>query len=135
MRNRVKIVDTKFYVDSKNGVVTCVLKCDMQMDKHHKIWKGVSAEVWKKKFPSVDWYGGFTVKAKAKCNYSDTFDEVKGKRIAESRAKVKMYKVAHRVWTMCEDYFNECANTCHDLSIACYNATRNEEYHVDELTI
>lgn len=135
MRNRVKVVDTKFCVDNKKGVVTCVLKCDMQMSKQEKVWQGIFAEIWEKRFPHVCGYGTFNVKAKAKCNPSDTFDEVKGKKIAESRAKAKMYSIAYRVWERCEDYFNECSETCHDLSSACHKATIDEEYHVEELTI
>lgn len=38
---------------------------------------------------NVSYDGEFTVKAKARCNNTDTFDEKKGKMIAESRAKAK----------------------------------------------
>ena len=80
------ITDTKFHVDAKNKVVICELKVDMQMHKH-PAWIAIDNTTWKKKFPNVSYDEEFTVKAKARCNNTDTFDEKKGKRIEENHVK------------------------------------------------
>lgn len=44
MRNRVRIIDTKFNVDTVNKVVVCELNCDLQLVKMFniawKVWRG-----------------------------------------------------------------------------------------------
>lgn len=133
MRNRVMITDTKFYVDTENKVVVCELKVDMQMHKH-PAWIAIDNTMWKKKFPNVSYDGEFTVKAKARCNNTDTFDETVGKRIAESRAKAKMFKIASRVWATCREALTDMAGRCHVSSVACDHAEMVENNHVLELT-
>lgn len=128
------ITDTKFHVDAENKVVICELKVDMQMHKH-PAWIAIDSTMWKKKFPNVSYDGEFTVKAKARCNNTDTFDETVGKRIAESRAKAKMFSIAQRVWGECYKalacYTAECSRSIR----ACLEAKRIEENHVKELSV
>lgn len=134
MRNRVMITDTKFHVDAENKVVICELKVDMQMHKH-PAWIAIDSTMWKKKFPNVSYDGEFTVKAKARCNNTDTFDEKKGKMIAESRAKAKMFNIAWRVWRECEDALADLAQECQKTSQACVKAMDIELNHVRELSV
>lgn len=133
MKNRVLIKKSSFHVDEENKVVVCVLECDMQMFKH-PAWNSISADMFAKKLPYVSWDGKFIVKAKARCNATDTFDTEVGKRIAESRAKVKMFKVAGRVYDLCEEGLYILAKECSKSSDACLLAMRKEEEHVSELT-
>lgn len=128
------ITDTKFHIDAENKVVICELKCNMQMHKH-PAWNIIYEEMWSKRFPNVGWDGVFTVKAKARCNSIDTFDEVRGKRIAESRAKVKMFNTAWRVWRECENFLNILAYKCQKTSQACMLAMDIEKKHVMELSL
>lgn len=133
MKNRVLITGTKFHVDTENKVVVCELKVDMQMHKNPAYYV-VSGDMWRKKLPYVSWDGKFTVRAKARCNASDTFDETVGKRIAESRAKAKMFNIAWKVWRECEDALVDMAQECQKTSQACVTAMDIELNHVLELT-
>lgn len=133
MKNRVLITGTKFHVDTENKVVVCELKVDMQMHKN-PAYCVVSGDMWRKKLPYVRWDGQFTVRAKARCNASDTFDETVGKRIAESRAKAKMFNIAWKVWRECEDALVDMAQECQKTSQACVTAMDIELNHVLELT-
>lgn len=133
MKNRVLITGTKFHVDTENKVVVCELKVDMQMHKN-PAYCVVSGNMWRRKLPYVSWDGQFTVRAKARCNASDTFDETVGKRIAESRAKAKMFKIASRVWATCREALTDMAGRCHVSSVACDHAEMVENNHVLELT-
>lgn len=133
MKNRVLITGTKFHVDTENKVVICELKVDMQMHKN-PAYCVVSGDMWRKKLPYVSWDGKFTVRAKARCNVSDTFDETVGKRIAESRAKAKMFKIASGVWATCREALIDMAGKCQVSSIACDHAEVVENNHVLELT-
>lgn len=128
------ITDTKFHVDAENKVVICELKVDMQMHKH-PAWLAINSTMWEKKFPNVSYDGEFTVKAKARCNDTDTFDEKKGKMIAESRAKAKMFSIAQRVWGECYKAFTCYAAECSRSVQACLEAKRIEENHVKELSV
>lgn len=133
MKNRVLIAGTKFHVDTENKVVVCELKVDMQMHKNPAYYV-VNRNMWGKRLPYVNWEGQFTVRAKARCNASDTFDETVGKRIAESRAKAKMFKIASRVWATCREALLDMAAKCHNSSVACDKAEMIENNHVLELT-
>lgn len=134
MRNRVMITNTKFIVDSVNKVIVCELRCNLQLDKH-PAWRALDIAMWVKRFPYIDYKGDFTVKAKVRCNNIDTFDERKGKMIAESRAKVKMFSIASRLWKDCSDAINTMAIQCSATSKSCLDAEIIERNHVRELTI
>ena len=47
----------------------------------------------------------FIFKSKAKCSKDDAFDEVKGRRIAESRAKYKMYRCQAQRYNHNTEYY------------------------------
>lgn len=126
------IINANFHVDVENKVVICELKCDLQLEKH-PAWMVINPSMWEKKFPNIGYDGEFTVRAKARCNASDTFDETVGKRIAESKAKVKMFKIASRVWETCRGALTDMAAKCYNSYIACNNAKMIENNHVLEL--
>lgn len=132
MRNRVLIEKSNFYVDEANKVVVCTLKCDMQLDKH-PAWNAIDYNMFKS-IPYVNWHGKFIVKAKARCNATDTFDVETGKRIAESRAKAKMFNISSRVYKLCSDALTKIAKECSNSSVACEKAMMIENGHVLELT-
>ena len=132
MRNRVLIEKSTFYVDEVNKVVVCTLECDMQLNKH-PAWDAIDYRMFEN-FPNAHRYGKFTVKAKARCNAPDTFDVETGKRIAESRAKAKMFNISSRVYKLCSDALTKLAKECSNSSVACEQAMMIENDHVLELT-
>ena len=132
MRNRVLNEKSTFYVDETNKVVVCTLECDMQLNKH-PAWDAIDYRMFEN-FPNAHRYGKFTVKAKARCNATDTFDVETGKRIAESRAKAKMFNISSRVYKLCSDALTKLAKECSNSSLACEQAMMIENNHVLELT-
>lgn len=64
----------------------------------------------------------YTVVGISKCSKDDTFDETLGKRIAESRAKYKMFKKASAL-------FYEIANNVNKIVYGCCN----EVYRYEDL--
>ena len=132
MRNRVLIEKSNFHVDGANKVVVCTLECDMQLFKH-PAWDAIDPRMFKS-IPYVSWNGKFIVKARARCNATDTFDVETGKRIAESRAKAKMFNISSRVYKLCSDALTKMAKECSNSSVACEQAMMIENDHVLELT-
>lgn len=131
MRNRVLIEKSSFHVDETNKVVVCTLKCNMQLDKH-PAWNIIDSKMFKS-IPYVNWYGEFTVKAKARCNAVDTFNAETGKRIAESRAKAKMFSISSKVYKLCSDAITKLAKECSNSSKACEQAMMIENIRVLKL--
>ena len=127
MRNRVKITKANYIVNPEKKVVVCVLECDMQLQKH-PAWCNMWANL-----PLVDNNGTFKVRAIARCNEEDTFDEEAGKRIAESRAKGKAFATAAKVYKEIEKYFLNCAALVNESVEACEQTVKVEEAHVELL--
>lgn len=132
MKNRVRILESVYKIDEKNKVVVCELKCDLQLHKH-PAYDSINPDMWKKKFPGIRWMGEFTVRAKARCNASDTFDETIGKRIAESRAKAKMFAIAGKIWLECSTALLRASQECSRTTMACLDERFMEIEHVREL--
>ena len=132
MRNRVHVINSEYKVNSEKGIVICILECATGVDRTD-VWTTVSHNWWKRKLPLVDFYGRFTVKGIARCNDVDTFDEVIGKRIAESRAKTKAYRTAYKFWSICAKNIGNMVKFCNSTTSACEIAENKEREHVKEL--
>ena len=131
MRNRVKITKANYIVNLEKKVVVCILECDMQLYKH-PAWQGIYPSMWAN-LPLVGINGIFKVRAIARCNEEDAFDEEAGKRIAESRAKVKAFATAAKVYKEIEKYFLNCAALVNESVEACEQTVKAEEAHVELL--
>lgn len=131
MRNRVKITNANYIVNPEKKVVVCVLECDMQLKKH-PAWVDIYPNMWAN-LPLVAPNGTFKVRAVARCNEEDTFDEGAGKRIAESRAKGKAFATAAKVYKEIEKYFLNCAALVNESVEACEQTVKVEEAHVELL--
>ena len=131
MRNRVKITKANYIVNPEKKVVVCVLECDMQLRKH-PAWCDIYPNMWAN-LPLVETDGTFKVRAVARCNEEDTFDEGAGKRIAESRAKGKAFATAAKVYKEIEKYFLNCAALVNESVEACEQTVKVEEAHVELL--
>lgn len=131
MRNRVKITKANYVVNPEKKVVVCVLECDMQLYKH-PAWNDIYSNMWVN-LPLVDNNGTFKVRAIARCNEEDAFNEEAGKRIAESRAKGKAFATAAKVYKEIEKYFLNCAALVNESVEACEQAVKVEKAHVELL--
>ena len=131
MRNRVKITKANYIVNPEKKVVVCVLECDMQLRKH-PAWEDIYPNMWAN-LPLVAPNGTFKVRAVARCNEEDAFDEDAGKRIAESRAKGKAFATAAKVYREIEKYFLNCAALVNESVEACEQTVKVEEAHVELL--
>lgn len=131
MRNRVKITKTSYIVNPEKKVVVCVLECDMQLQKH-PAWDDIYPNMWAN-LPLVAPNGTFKVRAIARCNEEDAFNEEAGKRIAESRAKGKAFATAAKVYREIEKYFLNCAALVNESAEACERAVETEIKHVELL--
>ena len=131
MKNRVKITKANYIVNTEKKVVVCVLECDMQLRKH-PAWCDIYPNMWAN-LPLVETDGTFKVRAIARCNEEDAFDEGAGKRIAESRAKGKAFATAAKVYKEIEKYFLNCAALVNESVEACEHTVTVEEAHVELL--
>ena len=131
MRNRVKIIKANYIVNPEKKVVVCVLECDMQLKKH-PAWLDIYPNMWDN-LPLVDHNGTFKVRAIARCDEEDTFNEEAGKRISESRAKSKAFATAAKVYKENEKYFLNCAALMSESVKACEQTMKVEEAHVKSL--
>lgn len=131
MRNRVKITKANYIVNPEKKVVVCVLECDMQLYKH-PARDYIYCNMWTN-LPLVDNRDTFTVRAIARFNEEDAFNEEAGKRIAESRAKGKAFATAAKVYKEIEKYFLNCAALVNESVEACEQAVKVEKAHVELL--
>nr|DAS05487.1 MAG TPA: hypothetical protein [Crassvirales sp.] len=131
MRNRVKITKANYVVNPEKKVVVCVLECDMQLQKH-PAYDDIHPNMWAN-LPLVSNNGTFKVRAIARCNEEDSFDEEAGKRIAESRAKGKAFATAAKVYKEIEKCFLNCAALVNESVEACEQTVKVEEAHVELL--
>ena len=81
----MKIVfdETKFIINEEKNIVTCVITAHMVPKSQQN---KVNLEYWDNQI-----LGKFTVSGVSKCHPGDKFSEETGKRIAESRAKRKVF--------------------------------------------
>ena len=132
MKTRLR-TNSEFIVKPENKVVVCIMSVDMQLI-NSECWYFVNSAWWATKAPMVNGYGEFTVTAKARCNPNDTFDEVTGKRIAESKAKTKAFKIAKNVWNCIAKGLTKRANIANTMAKNCAAMEEIESNHVKELS-
>ena len=124
---------SEFIVKPEEKVVICTMDVDMRLIKFDS-WDMTDPSMWKAKAPMVDSiYGVFTVTAKARCNPNDTFNEVIGKRIAESRAKSKAFRIAKNVWSCIAEKLLDEYNISMKMYKNCAAMEEIESNHVKEL--
>lgn len=125
---------SEFIVKPEEKVVICTMDVDMRLIKFDS-WDMTDPSMWKAKAPMVySIYGVFTVTAKARCNPNDTFNEVIGKRIAESRAKSKAFRIAKNVWSCIAEKLLDEYNISMKMYKNCAAMEEIESNHVKELS-
>lgn len=132
MRTRIIMQKPKYSVNTDNKVVVCTIKCELDL---YTVTSSIIIKDPKvsNKLPMIDDYGCFTVKATSRCHPSDTFDEVKGRRIAESKAKAKAFHIASRAWQIYARYYMDILDTLDTLATNCEQIRDAEINHVNEL--
>lgn len=131
MKTKV-VTEPKFIVKPENKVVICNMRVDMKL-MDSELWPVIRGQWWITKAPKVNDFGGFVVTAKARCNSVDTFDETVGKRIAESRAKAKAFKIAKNVWDCIVEGLYNSTKVAEERAKNCKIVEEVELKHVKEL--
>lgn len=131
MKTKV-VTEPKFIVKPENKVVICNMRVEMKL-MDSELWPVVRGEWWSTKAPKVNDFGEFVVTAKARCNSVDTFDETIGKRIAESRAKAKAFKIAKNVWNCIAKELYNNSKLAEERAKNCKIVEEVELKHVKEL--
>jgi len=112
--------NVKFYCNEKKGTVVCKITSNLG---HIPVLDG--------KFSFID----VEVIGKAVCGKDDKYDEVKGRQIAESRAKVELYrKIKEVIIELKHQLFNEEMDLTNQK--ARYERLISKEVsHIKELTL
>lgn len=131
-KNRVRVTKINYVINPESKVVICLMDCDLQLFTHPSS-KDMYDIVWKKKFPNIGWNGTFSVKGIARCNNEDPFNEEMGKKIAESRAKMKAFSIAQRIYQEIFYHWTNLANSVKGNIEACAQTVKVEEYHINDL--
>lgn len=132
MKNRVRIIKKEFKVDEKNKVVVCELLFTLQLLGSEAI-PNIMDIPGRMAKEAVSMGDTLVCRGKARCSSDDTFDKTVGCRIAECRAKTKMFKVARNVWKALGDDLVERAASCCVLGDACDTAMDIEMEHLKKL--
>lgn len=124
---KLHFVDKKYIVNKEAGTVVCIIKVRLRRMDRNRWYDACLHE-----FFNSD-YNEFAFVGVAKCHKDDTFDEQKGKYIAESKAKCKMYSI---VETQLKKSFDKLRSLTDDIvaHINLYNAYKDRELaHIDDV--
>lgn len=125
--------EPKYIVKKEEGMVICVLKCNVDL-VCHPCFMMIDYGKHRKLLPNVSSNGKFTVTSIVKCHKDDTFDEVKGKRLAESKAKIKAFNVAGKVYKFYADMIEEASKKLYGNMANCFIVMDEEIEHFNKLT-
>lgn len=93
LKSNIKIITKEFYCSKEKDVIVCVIKAYVNDDK-------LTTEYWCIPHHSrCEMSRIYTFVGKAKLTKGDTPNDKLGMRIAESRAKEKMFKHAYKEYT------------------------------------
>ena len=135
MRNRVTIVEREFKVNKEKNTVVCIMECKINFPEELD-FVYLPSKVYNKMYKILNTkslYKPFVVIGTSKCHNEDAFDEIKGKRISESRAKKDAYEKAILVWKEIAIYYHYLYGQCIRLHNRCTIAKKIEKEHIDKL--
>lgn len=129
---KLSFYDTSWIV---NGPATvCRIECSLPLGGD--IFNMYFMETLMKRFPLVDFnfdHAQFISTGISKTHPNDVNNELIGRRLAESRAKMKAYQLAQRILTFIADYLD---SICQKLDDSCYGFSKlilTEESHITDL--
>lgn len=136
MRNRVNICEKTFKVNKEKRTIVCMAKCNLGIYRCKDLDNLLFYDTMKKvtKGLPVSYTGEYKVVSVVKCHPDDVFDEIKGRRIAESRAKKEAYNIAYHFWNNLREYCVHLATLARNKADACDIAEMIEKNHIEELT-
>ena len=108
MKTYIKYESTDYVVNKTKRSVACIMIVSICGDIHKVV--GLS-----------------------KCSPDDTFDETKGKRIAESRAKAQVYSIAANTYKESASCFLELLKKHNELEEYCKLLHAKEREHINNL--
>lgn len=124
--------DARYIVKKEDGIIVCILECDMQLSVHPCFFMSNYNEHGNK-YPIVSSCGKFTVSATSKCHKDDTFDEIKGKRIALHKASIKAFTIAEKVYKLYGDSQVKAANIYYNNMNNCHNIVLDTNKQLNNL--
>lgn len=131
MKTKVKTEST-FIVKPEDRIIICEMKADMQLPLSNIFY--YDYHYWETKVPEVDPFGKFKVITKTRCSPNDTFNEVIGKRIAESKAKAKVFKTAKNVWNCIAKSLADSTKMAETMAKNCKIVEEIEVKHIEKLS-
>ena len=133
MKNRCKVLKETYKINESKKTIVCILTFDMQLDKAATCLVYPTAFIADKDNETYGKAGVYTVVGISKCHPDDTFDVVKGKRIAQSKAKLEMYRKATVTWDSI--YRNLLINIAgiKKRRYNCKVSAKEEKEHIEEL--
>lgn len=132
-KTKVHVLETK-YIQKDNKNTICILEFRLDYDLNEVLSCRDMDRLSKKWKANFDFRGPvFTVKGISRCMEGDAFDAVLGKRLAESRAKVGMYRIAEDVYKDVADCVEEHLTFYEELSSNCRVVGHKEALHVIDL--
>ena len=130
-KTKLTFKETKYYVNKEKKTIVCLLSFEVK-DPENFIEERLIAlainKLYRDKYP---WE--FTSKGLAKCSDDDTFDEVLGKRIAESKAKKAAYKIAMRIRYAVMEQLSKLVDKNNAIYDNLKKNVQNEHEHLDKL--
>ena len=134
MKTKVKFITIYKKVKEDKVIVTLLAKPSFNYDNYIDVRQINCIE---KYLTSFIYKGarhlGFLVAGKAKCHPNDEFDETIGYRIAEARAKAKLYKKASLFYNKLSHYMYANADIAKNIMTTNYDCMNKEYKHIDKL--
>lgn len=138
MKTKVTIEGRDFYINYRKKTVTCRIKanCNIVDNPYYDFISsimGLRNTNVPKGLRIESMYGNKEFVAVAKCSPQDKFDAVKGKRIAESRAKAAAFKYFEEQFRKCSVVLAWAGVGFKTQSRACKYAKETEYKHLEKL--
>lgn len=134
MKNRCRVIKEVYKVDEAKRTVVCILTFDMQLYKNATDLVYPTSYIGNKDKVTLGKAGIYTVVGISKCHPDDTFDVIKGKRIAQSKAKLEMYRKATITW---DSIYRNLLISIADIRRRRYNckvSAKEEKDHIKKLS-
>ena len=125
-RHKLRMEQPKYIIHPFNKAVVCIIECSIPSLPYN-------AEIHRK-FSELDCFNNeFTVKAVAKCNSKDTYNEETGMRIAESRAKAKAVSKALKIMEHYKDIMSQEYTVLNNSVEFFADELCKEKHHINKL--
>lgn len=131
----VQIIQCRYNVNMEKGTTTCILTCVFNTNTLPKAIKDgiLGALVYERVNVLNQKNSLFNVIATVRCHEDDSFDEQKGKRLAESKAKKMLFNISERYWGTIYHFLQKSSREIDSLIEASRSAKIGEITHYKAL--